>query len=141
MNRRRFLGAVGAAGALGGAGCLGAVGSESGSSDYDVGMTAVAYGPTELTVAVGDTVRWKNTSSRAHTVSAYGERIPEAATYFASGGYDSETAAREAWTNDLGGALDSGDTYERTFEVAGRYEYFCVPHEQGGMVGTVVVER
>ncbi|MFB6127598.1 MAG: plastocyanin/azurin family copper-binding protein [Halolamina sp.] len=139
MNRRRFLAAVGTGATLSAAGCLGAAGSES--DDYDVGMTAVAYDPVEVTVAVGDTVRWKNTSSRAHTVSAYEDRIPEAATYFASGGYDSEAGAREAWTNDLGGALTSGDTYERTFEVAGSYEYFCVPHEQGGMVGTIVVEE
>ncbi|MGM0590770.1 MAG: plastocyanin/azurin family copper-binding protein, partial [Halobacteriota archaeon] len=25
-------------------------------------------------------------------------------------------------------------------EVPGEYQYFCIPHEQGGMLGTIVVE-
>jgi plastocyanin len=72
-------------------------------------------------------------------VTAYESGIPDEAAYFASGGYDSEEAAREAWTN-LEGAITSGDTYEHTFEVPGTYHYFCIPHERGGMVGTVTVK-
>lgn len=137
MDRRRFLGRIGAgvaAGASAGlAGCL--------DDDYDVGMRASAYTPETVTVAVGDTVVWQNTSTRAHTVTAYEGAIPDEADYFASGGYDNEATAREAWTADFGGALESGDRYSRTFSVPGRYEYVCLPHEEGGMYATVVVEE
>lgn len=136
-SRRRFLAGVGAAAATGLAGCSG-VGAEG---DYDVGMTAVAFNPPEITVSVGETVVWRNTSSRGHTVTAYDSAIPAEAEFFASGGYDSTEAARKAFNSELGGIIDSGETWSHTFEVAGEHEYFCIPHEQAGMVGTVVVEE
>ncbi|WP_144923882.1 cupredoxin domain-containing protein [Halorubrum salsamenti] len=141
MHRRRFLrrtGTVASVGALTGfAGCAG-VGGEPG---YDVGMMASAFQPAEVTVAVGDTVVWENTSARGHTVTAYESAIPDEAEYFASGGYDGEEAARESWAGNFGGRLENGDRYSHTFEVAGRYAYVCIPHETGGMVGTVLVEE
>ena len=137
MKRRAFIAAAGTA--LGGvAGCVGSAGLDE--SDYDVGMSSVAFLPTRVTVSVGDTVAWGNTGSRNHTVTAYGGRIPDDADYFASGGFDSESAARDGWLNGLSGAIQSGQTYEHTFEVAGEYQYFCIPHEPQGMKGTVVVE-
>lgn len=142
MHRRRFLRRVGVTGLGTGAtaalaGCAG-VGGDPG---YDVGMVASGYRPAELTVAVGDTVVWENTSSRTHTVTAYEGGIPDAAEYFASGGYDNEVAAREAWSSDFGGALETGDRFSHTFEIAGRYDYVCIPHETGGMYATVLVEE
>jgi len=135
MNRRAFLAVVGASGASL-SGCVG-LGGSSTPSAYDVGMGANAFRPETHETTVGEAVVWKNTSSRAHTVTAYGDRIPDGAAYFASGGFDSERAAR----NDVaGGLIDPGGTYDRAFEEPGRYEYFCVPHEGSGMVGTVVVE-
>lgn len=136
MDRRQYLAGVGAL-ALGGAsGCL-AAGS---GADYDVGMTAEAFDPVELTVATGERVRWRNTSARAHTVTAYGDLLPSGAAYFASGGFETEAAAREAFWDDMGGALETEATYERAFEQPGTYDYLCVPHEKAGMVGRVVVE-
>jgi len=141
MYRRRFLrraGAVGsAATAVGLAGCAGV----GGEPDFDVGMLAAAYQPREITVSVGDTVVWENTSARGHTVTAYESAIPDEADYFASGGYDGEEAAREGWSEEFGGRLENGDRYSQTFAIAGRYDYVCIPHETGGMVGTVVVEE
>ena len=137
MERRRFLaGAGGVAVAVGLplAGCL------EDDDEYDVGMTATEYVPQEITVDVGDTVVWRNTSTRAHTVTAYEGGIPEEAAYFASGGYDDEPTAREEWWDDRGGAMDSGEAYQHTFEVPGRYDYVCVPHEDGAMIGAVIVE-
>ena len=139
VSRRHALAALGTAAAVGIAGCAG--GDASAADDYDVGMTAVAFDPTELTVAVGDTVVWANTSSRGHTVTAYGSGIPDDAEFFASGGYDSTAAARDAFGSELGGLIESGDTWSHTFEVPGEYEYLCIPHEASGMVGTVVVEE
>ncbi|VTT87458.1 Halocyanin [Halorubrum sp. DM2] len=141
MYRRRFLrraGAVGSAAAtVGLAGCAGV----GGEPDYDVGMLASAYEPRQVTVAVGDTVAWMNTSARAHTVTATEGGIPDAAEFFASGGFDDYATAKEAWDADFGGILESGDRFEHTFTVPGAYEYVCIPHREGGMYGTVVVEE
>jgi len=141
MHRRRFLRRVGAAGGAAATTALAGCSAVGGEPGYDVGMMASAFRPAEVTVAVGDTVVWENTSARGHTVTAYENAIPDEAEYFASGGYDSEVAAREAWPEDFGGRLESGDRYSRTFSIPGRYEYVCLPHETGGMVGTVVVEE
>lgn len=142
MRRRRVVAVVGSAGIASLAGC-GAVGvggvGESDGSGYDVGMTAVAFEPTKLTVGVGDEVVWRNTSSRGHTVTAYESALPEGGRFFASGGYDTEAAAREAWRSDLGGRIGTGERFRHTFRTPGTYPYFCIPHEQGGMVGSVEV--
>ena len=136
MQRRAFLASVGTASVTAIAGCAGLGGSEG-----DIQMYPSAFDPVEFTVSVGDTVVWYNSSSRRHTVTAYESAIPDDAEYFASGGYEDDTAARQAWTDEFGGAITSGESYSHTFEVPGRYEYFCVPHEQGGKVGTIVVEE
>ncbi|MGQ3328964.1 cupredoxin domain-containing protein [Halorubrum sp. FL23] len=141
MHRRRFLRGMGAAGGVAATTALAGCSAVGGDPGYDVGMMASAFEPTEVTVAVGDTVVWENTSARGHTVTAYEGAIPDAAEYFASGGYDGEMAAREAWADEFGGRLENGDRYSHTFEVAGRYDYVCIPHEAGGMVGTVLVEE
>ena len=139
MDRRSFLATLAAGASAGLAGCgLGAGGSPG--DEYDVGMGASVFTPQEVTVAVGETVRWRNTNSRAHTVTAYESTLPEGAAFFASGGFETEQAARDGFYGRLDGALSSGDGFEHTFEVAGEYPYFCIPHERAGMVGTVVVE-
>jgi hypothetical protein len=33
----------------------------------------------------------------------------------------------------------SGGTFSYTFEEPGRYDYYCIPHESMGMVGSVTV--
>jgi plastocyanin len=136
MDRRAYLATAAGTGLGLVAGCLG-LGSSSG--DYDVGMTSAAYDPPQVTVSAGDTVVWKNTSSRAHTVTAYQGSYPDGAEYWATGGYESQDAAVEAWPP--GGGLDGSETYEHTFEIPGTYEYYCIPHEASGMLGTVVVEE
>lgn len=40
---------------------------------------------------------------------------------------------------DLEGAIAAGESYDHTFQAAGPFEYFCIPHEQAGMKGTVEV--
>jgi plastocyanin len=137
MQRRAFLGALAGVSAAGLAGCLG-----SGRSiEYDIGMSANAFLPADFEVDVGETVTWANTGSRNHSVTAYASGIPENAEYFASGGFDSEQAARNAWFEKGKGVISSNQVYEQTFEVPGRYEYFCIPHEPAGMVGTIVVRQ
>lgn len=134
MNRRGFLAGVGSVTV---AGCLGASGEQGG--EYDIGMSSSRFKPGEFTVAPGTTVVWKNTSSHSHTVTAYDESIPDDAAFFASGGFESTAQAREGWRSGLQGAIESGGTYEHTFSVPGTYNYFCIPHETGGMVGVIEV--
>lgn len=139
MDRRRFLGTVGTAAFSGLAGCSGILSGERAPQEYDIGMSSSAFLPAHLEVIVGETVTWANTGARAHSVTAYEDDIPEGAAYFASGGFDSEQVARDAWLEDRGGAIYSYEIYEHTFEIPGRYTYFCIPHEPVGMVGQITV--
>ncbi|QKY19241.1 halocyanin [Halolamina sp. CBA1230] len=138
MDRRRYLAAAGTAVAAGLGGCLGLTRGDN--TEFDVGMRPTSFDPPTITVAVGEELVWENTGTRDHTVTAYEESLPDGAAYFASGGYESEATAREAWSNGAGGALSNGEQFSYTFEIPGEYEYFCIPHESGGMVGTVIVE-
>jgi plastocyanin len=108
-------------------------------ADHVIDMNAVAFEPAELTVSQGDTVAWTHAAGEAHSVSAYQDDIPEDAEYWASGGFESEDAARTGWENGQG-AVQSGQSYIHTFETTGTHEYFCIPHEAAGMVGSVTVE-
>ncbi len=104
----------------------------------DVSLTrANTFEPEELTVASGETVVFSNDSDAAHTVTAYEDELPEGADFFASGGEESEDGARD----DLAaGLIKPGESMEVTFEQPGTYQYFCIPHEQQGMTGEIVVE-
>lgn len=90
----------------------------------------LTFEPKRITIAVGQTVRWHNTSLLVHTVTG-----------------DPAKATREgsATLPKGAGAFDSGNlqpdsTFSHTFERPGTYRYFCIPHEGASMVGEVVVE-
>ena len=100
-------------------------------------MQEMQFQPSRLSIAPGTTVEWENDSDVPHTVTAYEDRIPDDADYFASGDFQSERAAR----NDVSsGLVEPGETYRHTFDEPGSYEYYCIPHESAGMVATIVVE-
>lgn len=135
MNRRDILRTTGATLAT-----VTVAGCSSGSSEgtRTISMTeGFRYDPDAPTVSAGMTVRWVNDSDIGHTVTAYADRIPDGASYFASGGFDTELAARRDIST---GIVDTDEQFQHTLETAGRYEYFCVPHEGSGMVGSVTVE-
>lgn len=136
MNRRSFMVTAGSALTVGVAGCLD---GGAAAGDHDVGMTQVAFRPEELTVEAGTTVTFRNTSSHGHTVTAYQGAYPDGAEFFATGGYESQSEARAGWENNNGGVLSPGEEYEHEFSIPGRYDYFCLPHEDAGMVGAVIV--
>lgn len=139
MDRRTLLAAVGSGVTAALAGCF--AGGEP-TGDNAVGMTQVAYRPDDLTVTPGTTVEFQNTSSHSHTVTAYQDAYPDGAEYWASGGFDSEAAARDDWNSSgQDGKLVPGSSYEHTFDVPGVYNYYCVPHEEAGMVGVIRVEQ
>jgi plastocyanin len=96
----------------------------------------LVFDPEETTVAPGTTVVWENVGTIGHSVTAYEEEIPDDAEFFASGGFDSEQAARDAYPE---GDVPGGESYQHTFEVEGTYGYFCIPHETAGMVAELTV--
>lgn len=158
-SRRKVLQALGGAGALAMgvslAGCSSSSGApnpttESGDDGSDGGSSGGAsktstvemtdeltFDPKTIEVSAGTTVTWKNTGSIGHTITAYEDKIPDGAAYFASGGFDSEQAAKDGYPTK--GNVVAGESYEHTFETTGTYEYYCIPHELNGMVGTVKV--
>ncbi len=85
------------------------------------------FDPEELTIKVGDTVRWVNECEQGvpcvHSAQAYPDKIP---------------AGTEAF--DSGLLTEQGQQYEYTFTVPGEYEYFCMLHEALGMRGKIIVQ-
>jgi plastocyanin len=87
------------------------------------------FEPAHVTVEVGQTVEWRSVSRHEHTVTANPDLaanpahvvLPEGAEPFHSG------------------AIAPGSGYTYTFNVPGIYYYVCLPHEEMGMVGIVVV--
>lgn len=123
------------------AGCSGSGDGADGGSDFGprtVEMTdELVFDPTELPAKPGQRVIWENVGTTEHTVTAYEDRIPDDAAYFASGGFGSEQDARDAYPEE--GGIPGGETFEHVFETTGTFEYFCIPHEASGMKGTIEV--
>jgi plastocyanin len=119
-------------------------GGGNGDGGTTVDMTdELVFDPDQLTISVGETVVWETVGTVGHSVTAYEDEIPDGADYFASGGFDTEQAARDAYApgDTDAGDVPEGESYEHTFETAGTYEYFCIPHVASGMVGTIQVEE
>ncbi|HZA39454.1 MAG TPA: plastocyanin/azurin family copper-binding protein [Actinomycetota bacterium] len=111
----------------------------SGENSGDVAMTsAQRFDPSTITVSVGEPVVFVNNSNEAHTVTAVEDTLPDGGSYFASGGFTDEAAAR---SNPSDGFILEGEIFEIEFGAPGTYEYFCIPHESSGMRGTIIVEE
>lgn len=149
LSRRRVLVlgsttlATLAAGCSGDGGDGGGDGTDDGNGNGNGGTETVdmtddlVFDPDSLTISAGTTVTWENVGVVDHTVTAYEDKIPADAEYFASGGFESEGSARD---NQQAGFVGEGETYSHTFEVPGSYEYFCIPHESAGMTASITVE-
>ena len=85
------------------------------------------FEPHVVRVNVGGTVTFVNESGM-HSATAYHpdydqpQLVPDG-----SAAWDSGLLQRE------------GETFEHTFETEGIYHYYCIPHEQVGMIGSVIV--
>ena len=98
--------------------------------DATVEMGFTRFMPETIRIKEGQTVQWRNTSPITHTVTADPElaadpthvQLPEDAEQFNSG------------------EIQAGQVWKRTFTVPGLYRYVCLPHEDQGMIGTVIVE-
>lgn len=117
----------------------GALSACSPGSEHQVVLTSrQTFEPATITVSAGETVSFTNASTEAHTVTAYQRGIPNGAGYFASGGAQSENAARDELARGL---LRPQETFSVTLNVPGEYRYFCIPHEAAGMTGRIIVVR
>ncbi len=93
--------------------------------------TAPFYHPAKATIKVGQTVEWVNKGTTVHDVSTEVNNarnpkdveLPKGAKPFDSG------------------FIPPGGKFSYTFTVPGQYKYFCVPHEDAGMVGYLTVQK
>ena len=90
----------------------------------------VWFDPIGVWVAPGQVVRWV-LQANVHTTTAYHPRNDEHALRIPE--------RAEPW--DSGFLLRPGDSFEVTLAIEGVYDYFCLPHEQAGMVGRIVVGK
>jgi plastocyanin len=98
--------------------------------DATVTMGMTSFNPATVTIEKGQTVQWRNTSLITHTVTAdetmagnpANVQLPPGAQSFHSGD------------------IKAGQVWSYTFSVSGTYRYVCLPHEQKGMIGTVIVQ-
>jgi plastocyanin len=74
------------------------------------------FAPANITVEPGTTVTWVQSGNNSHSTTSY------------DGLWDSGIIP--------GG---SGGSFSFTFQEPGTYDYFCIPHEDLGMVGSVTV--
>ncbi|MCE8021780.1 plastocyanin [Halomonas sp. MCCC 1A11036] len=89
--------------------------AQAGEKTIDVEMRDYGYHPAELEITVGTTVRWVNVEKRtSHDVFFPAEEIAS-------------------------GRLFPEESWERTFDEAGIYEYRCQPHENRDMRGVIRV--
>lgn len=120
------------------AGCVSGVLDDPSFPEADVIVApdgALVFEPDELTVSVGETVRW-GFAKGGHNLSCRpGDAdevvLPDGAEPFASYGPEQDPDVT---------LVSRGETYEHTFEVPGKYTYACIPHTDAGMIGTIHVE-
>lgn len=91
----------------------------------------LAFQPETVTISVGDTVEWRNTSNLPHTVTFDPEEAADAGNVVLPEGVDPFGS----------GNLSAGESFSHTFETPGRYQYVCLPHEMARMIGEVIVEE
>jgi plastocyanin len=86
----------------------------------DVQISANQFSPDSITIKVGQTVRWT----------------------WGGGTHNVQSGASCDAPDDTfrSGVPQSGGTFERKFDKAGSFPYYCEPHCSMGMKGVVIVE-
>lgn len=78
----------------------------------------LTFSPANVTIAPGTTIRWRSQSNMLHTVTPDGH---------------------DEWDE---ASLDtSGQIFHHTFDAEGTFDYYCFPHLDEAMAGTIVVEN
>ena len=84
------------------------------SAEHLVEMKGMDFVPENITIKKGDTVVFKNTTSTLHNVETKDKKIKSK-------------------------MLKKDEEYKHKFDEVGKIEYFCKPHKNMGMTGTVEV--
>ncbi|MEW5702475.1 MAG: FlgD immunoglobulin-like domain containing protein [Candidatus Zixiibacteriota bacterium] len=85
-----------------------------------VNVQDFSFSPKNLTVMQGDTVRWQRVGG-THTTTSGSPCSPDG-----------------LWSQ----VIDAGHTtYQRQFSQVGTFPYYCIPHCEFGMTGTITVDR
>lgn len=95
-----------------------------------VNIVGITFSPQLLTIKAGQTVRWVNTTSFAHTVTTDSTLARNPAN----------ASVPEGVTPWHSGNIAAGESFSIQLTVPGEYKYFCKPHELMGHVGTIIVE-
>lgn len=96
-----------------------------------VTMEDLDFVPARITIDSGQTVLWRNTSALVHTLTAVRELANNPANVALPPGAEPFNS----------GDLQPGEQFAHTFIVPGEYRYFCIPHENAGMIGSVTVRE
>lgn len=94
-----------------------------------VDLGFISFSPPAVTIAVGETVEWRNKSLITHNVTDDPRRAEQPGDAIVPAG----TQAFDS------GDIPAGQVYRQIFTVPGTYRYLCTLHESEGMVATVVV--
>jgi plastocyanin len=98
--------------------------------DQTVTMGFTDFRPATVRIRTGQTVQWRNTSPIGHTVTADPSHVKNPANVALPDGAEPFHS----------GNIAAGEVWQRTFTIPGTYRYVCLPHEQQGMIGTVIVD-
>ena len=88
--------------------------------NHSIDGSGMTWSPDVLTINVGDTVTWTN-SSGTHNVNG-------------------TTATFSSNPESFGNSIGTGWTYEHIFTIAGTYDFQCDVHVGSGMTGTITVQ-
>jgi plastocyanin len=91
--------------------------------------TRVWFDPIGVYIELGQTVRWI-VSENVHTTSAYHPRNSSHSLRISPNA--------TPWDS---GFLSPGEHFELKLAVQGVYDYYCMPHEEAGMVGRIIVGK
>ena len=84
------------------------------TDNYDIAIKSYTYDPQEITIKVGNTIKWTNMDNVQHTITSNPGKELNSTT------------------------LNKGDSYSHTFDKAGVYYYYCTFHPS--MQGKITVE-
>lgn len=88
---------------------------------------SLAFVPSEISIAAGDEIVFKNNAGFPHNVVFDEDEVPSGV----------DVSAISMNEEDLMNAKD--ETYKVTLKQKGTYSFYCAPHQGAGMVGKVVV--
>jgi plastocyanin len=96
-----------------GTGCAPPAAPEPQEGVTDVAMQNIAFVPKQVTIKVGERVRWTNRESLPiiHTTTS---------------GDPGDANAGDLWNSD---DLSPGESFDRQFDEVGEFEYYCIPHQ------------